>query len=77
MKFVVYDPVTKEIACTYDELNDELDCFGRFDIKEYVDGVIPSVDVYDDGTTLLIDNTVILMPKYFDDNEYDKEEEND
>ena len=74
MKFVVYDPVTKEVACTYDELNDELNCFGRFDIKEYVDGVEPSVDIYDDGTTLLVDNCVILMPEYFDEDEVEEDD---
>ena len=74
MKFVVYDPVTKEVACTYDELNDELNCFGRFDIKEYVDGVEPSVDIYDDETTLLVDNCVILMPEYFDEDEVEEDD---
>ena len=77
MIFVIYDPITKEVACTYDELNDELNCFGRFDIKEYFDGVEPSVDVYDDGTTLLVESSVILMPEYFNDDYEDEDEEDD
>ena len=76
MIFVIYDPITKEVACTYDELNDELTNYGRFDVKEYVDGVIPSVDIYDDGTTLLVESSVILMPEYFND-DYENEDEED
>ena len=81
MIFVIYDPITKEVACTFDAYEGDLIDYGRFEIKEFTDDVIPTVNIYDNGTALLEESTVILTPEYFNDDEqeyyYDDEEEED
>jgi hypothetical protein len=76
MKFVIYDPITKEVACIYDEFDDNLACCGRFMIKSYIDETDPCVTVYDDNTTLLNEFATIVYTEYFDEN-YDYNEEDD
>lgn len=66
--FVVYDSITKEVACTYDDEESYMVALGRFTVKEYPFGTAPVFRMFEDGneTTLLIESTTMFASDFFD-----------
>lgn len=71
MIFTVYDPITRELACIFDTDDGEFYPYGRFVVKEYPDDTRPVVSIYSDGTTLLEDDSIMLLPEYFEEDKND------
>lgn len=71
MTFTIYDSITREVACLFDTDDMEFYPYGRFAIKEYSDGTQPVVSIYSDGTTLLEDDSIMLLPEYFEEENND------
>jgi len=75
MKFVIHDYITKEVSAIYDTETFEIQTFGRFEVSQYGDGSEPIVDLFDDGTTILVEGNFIMYPEYLDDNEEEYEDD--
>lgn len=75
MKFVIHDYITKEVSAMYDTDNFEISTFGRFEVSQYGYGAEPMVDLFEDGTTILVNNEFIMFPEYFDERDEDEDDD--
>lgn len=77
MKFIIHDYITKEISAIYNSETEEIQTFGRFEVSQYGHGAEPVVNLFEDGTTILVENNFIIYPEYLDNNEEYEEPEDD